>query len=37
MTLGRVPESAPSERKRLFERMYLLNLAARRERKRRNR
>lgn len=37
MTLGRVPEGAPSERKRLFERMYLLNLAARRERKRRNR
>jgi HEAT repeats len=37
LTLGRVPEGAPAERKRLFERMYLLNLAARRERKRRNR
>lgn len=37
MTLGRVPEGAATERKKLFERLYLLNLDPRRERKRRKR
>ncbi|MGH3033968.1 MAG: HEAT repeat domain-containing protein [Gaiellaceae bacterium] len=37
MTLGRVPEGTPAEKRKLFERMYLLNPKARRERKRRKR
>jgi hypothetical protein len=37
VTLGRVPKGAETEKKRLFARMYLLNLEARRERKRRKR
>lgn len=34
MTLGRVPEGAPTEKRKLFERMYLLKLGGRRRRRR---
>lgn len=37
LTLGRIPEGAETEKKRLFERMYLLNPRARREGKGRKR